>query len=101
MTFHVVVSDEAWRNVKDIVEWLARRSPQGALSWSEAYAAALAKLRHDPLRRALAPESREFEFELRQLFFRTRRGRTYRILYRVNSDSVVVLHVRGPSQRLV
>jgi hypothetical protein len=78
---------------------IAGRSPQGAISWTEAYLSAVRKLSVDPLRPALAPESREFEFELRQLLFRTRRGRTYRILYRVDSEGVEVLHVRGPGQR--
>jgi plasmid stabilization system protein ParE len=99
MTFLVIVTDEARRNVNSIRQWIAERSPQGASSWTEAYRSALNKLSVDPLRPALAPESREFDIDLRQLFFRTRRGRTYRILYHVVLDTVVVLHVRGPGQR--
>ena len=101
MTYRVVISAEAKYNADEIHAWIAGRSQQGAATWAEAYLAALRKLGIDPLRPALASESRSFEIELRQLLFRTPRGLTYRILYRVDADVVDVLYVRGPGQKPV
>lgn len=99
MTFRVVLSEEAERNLQEQGDWLHSQSPNGAAAWLQAAKDAIESLRSRPLRNALAPESRFRKHEIRQQFFKTRRGRIYRILYYVEGDTVWVTHVRGPRQR--
>ena len=101
MRFSVEISDQAYVEVQIIYDWLAERAPAGARRWYEVYQAALDKLEMDANRYALAPESSFFQHEVRQLLFKTRKGRHYRMLYSVFGSKVVVLHVRGPGQEFV
>lgn len=39
--------------------------------------------------------------EIRQLLFRTRKGRTYRALFDIQGKTVRVLRIRGPGQQLL
>jgi hypothetical protein len=73
-------------------------SPLGAARWYGAFLAAARDLSDSPERHALAPESEVLDRQVRQRFFKTRRGRTYRILFVVAADEVRVLRVRGPGQ---
>jgi len=52
-------------------------------------------------RHGLAPESAGHPFEIRQIAFRTRRGRGYRSLYTIQGNDVFVMHIRAPGQDLV
>lgn len=56
---------------------------------------ALAK---DPLLPPLAPEAEDIGEEIRQTLFRTRAGRTYRVLFIIVGDEVRVLRIRGAGQ---
>lgn len=38
------------------------------------------------------------DFELRQILFKTRRGRVYRAVYFIEVETVFVVRVRGPRQ---
>jgi hypothetical protein len=49
----------------------------------------------------LAPESPNYETEVRQILFKTRRGRTYRALSTVVGAGVFIVHVRAPGQNLI
>ena len=101
MKFAVTVSDQALDDVQIILEWIAERSPAGARRWYEAYETALAKLEVDAERNALAPESKWFTHQIRQMLFKTRMGLRYRILYSISGAKVDILHVRGPGQDFV
>ena len=101
MRFAVEISDQAFADVQVILEWIAERSPAGARRWYEAYLAALAKLEVDAGKNALAPECKWFPQEVRQVFFKTRKGLRYRILYTISENRVDILNVRGPGQDLV
>lgn len=101
MKFAVEISDHAYADVQVILEWIAERSPAGARRWYEAYQAALARLEIDAGQHPLAAESNWFPQEVRQIFFKTRKGLRYRMLYTASQSKVVILHVRGPGQDLV
>lgn len=88
-------------DLENIVRFLAERSPQGATTWRERWEEVLDDLRTRPLEFGLAPESARYESEIRQVLFKTRRGRTYRALFTVVGRGVFILHVRGPGQDLV
>jgi hypothetical protein len=101
MTFRVIIQPVAEVEVQKIYDWLAERSPQGAVTWYEAYIFALDALRSDPQSRPIALDAPVQGFPVHELLFQTRRGKPYRILFIVIEDAraVRVLHVRGHGQR--
>jgi plasmid stabilization system protein ParE len=80
MSYLVELTDRARRDADHIFEWIVQRSPDGAERWYTSFRAALESLRSTPLSRAPTPESEAFVFEIRQLLFKTPRGRPYRAL---------------------
>ncbi len=101
MTYELLLAPRAESDVDRIVHFLAERSPQGATAWCERWQQVLVELRNDPLKYALAPESKEYSTAIRQVLFKTRRGRVYRVLFTVVGRGVYILHVRGPRQDLI
>jgi plasmid stabilization system protein ParE len=101
MKYHVVVLRQARLDAQLIFDWISERSPDGAVRWFQAYESALNGLEHNPQRHGLAPEDEDHPLEIRQLIFKTRHGRPYRALFTIAQDTVNVLHVRGPGQRLL
>lgn len=87
-------------DVKHIAHWIHENSPQGAKLWLDAYDKMVDRLASDAELFGEAPE-RHAEFNVRQAFFRTRRGRTYRKLFIIEADNVYILRVRGPGQAKV
>jgi hypothetical protein len=81
MTFAVRELPKAKQDKRSIFCWLYERSPAGAAAWLDAYDSLLERLKRDAASFALAPESQDCDFEIRQAFFKTRRGRIYRALY--------------------
>lgn len=101
MKFTVKISDQADTDAQVIFDWIAERSPAGALKWYEAYQAAVVRLEVNAGQHPLAAESNWFPKEVRQMLFKTRKDLRYRILYSISESKVDVLHVRGPGQDLV
>ena len=85
-------------DAQQIYDWIRERSPDGAHRWWLAFEDACARLARNPLGYALAPEAESTRREIRQMLFKTSRGRYYRALYTVVNDEVRVLRVRGPGQ---
>ena len=98
MTHSVLLLRRAKADYRHLFSYLEERSPQGALNWEESLEAGLARLRSNPLIYGLAPENMHFDFELRQLLFKTRYGRVYRAVYRVVGNEVTVFRICGPGQ---
>jgi plasmid stabilization system protein ParE len=101
MPFRVITLGRADRDLVTIARWLLKRSPRGARRWLLAFEEAKDKLRESPLAHGLAPEDSRVDFELRQIFFKTRRGKSYRAVFTVVDDEIRILRVRGPHQRLL
>jgi plasmid stabilization system protein ParE len=101
MTFAVRVLGRATADVDHIYLWLRQRSPEGAAAWYAVYLDKLRELADSIAASSVAPEATEFDMELRQAFFKTRRGRTYRLLFVIAGDDLRVLRVRGPGQHPV
>ena len=99
MTFRVQLTAEAECNLTEIAEWLAAQSQTGARKWLVAALNAIRSLKTSALRNGLAPESRHASHQIRQAFFKTKRGRIYRVLYYVDHETVFVTHVRGPREK--
>jgi plasmid stabilization system protein ParE len=98
MNYRVVLTAEADRNADKIYGRLLERSPQGAAAWFAAFLEAVDSLTNEPERHPFAPESTHFTTAVRQLIFKTRRGRRYRLLFCVDDAVISVLYVRGPGQ---
>lgn len=94
----VRLDDEAKKGVDTIYHWIGERSAAGAQRWYRGLLDALDQLSSDADRFPEAPESRRFEQKVRHLTFRTRSGRSYRLLFTIEADEVHVLFVRGPGQ---
>jgi plasmid stabilization system protein ParE len=92
------IVERARSDVDDIFHWLVRRSLKGAISWYLAFHRASEQIALAPESFAAAPESHTLGRELRQSLFKTRRGRTYRIVFEVSATEIILLRVRGPGQ---
>jgi plasmid stabilization system protein ParE len=94
MAFRVDHTAEADTDLDTILEWL---SEQGAgkygLRWFRQLKEAIAKLSQLPHRCPLAPENASFPFEVRQLLY-GRKAHRFRILFTIDADVVIVLHIR-------
>lgn len=101
MTYSVTLLPEAEADFEEIYEYLFDRSPTGAANWSEAFSSGLERLRKQPETCGLAEEPVARKRGLRQLLFGTKYGRTYRTIFLIENDLVVVLRIRGPGQRPV
>ena len=98
MPFRVRELRRAQADIRDIAAWLADRSPRGALAWLDAYDDLIARLQNNADSCGPADESDDWELDVRQAFFKTRRGRVYRALFIIEREEVFILRVRGPGQ---
>jgi toxin ParE1/3/4 len=101
MTFQVRTLQRASRAYNQILNYISKRSESGAVAWAKAYNAALVRLERAADTFPLAPEDEDVDFELREILFKTRRGRLYRALFTIRGNDVLILHVRGPGQDLL
>ena len=101
MKYRVVLAPQADRDVTEIVNWITARSEAGADAWLNALNAALDRLEFNPLGYPSALEADHVPLDIREFSFKTRRGRTYRGVFRVVERTVIVLHIRGPGEQLL
>lgn len=101
MTRSVRVLTRAQSDVEAYYAFIAKRSPQGAASWFNRFAKTRDRLAIDAEMRPLAPESAHFDYNIREVFFKTRKGNPYRVLFTILDEEVLVLRVRGPGQDFV
>ena len=98
MTYRVVTLRRAEADIRSIARWLAKHSQSGAIAWLDAYDGLVEKLRHSASVCGPAAEASDIDLPLKQAFFRTRRGRSYRAIFLIVGDEVRILRVRGPGQ---
>ena len=98
MSYQLVIVEPAEIDVDEIYGYILERSQQGAYSWYRALQACLERIAVNPLACSIAPENRDFEFELRQALFKTKHGAPYRCVFTVVLNEIRVLRVRGPGQ---
>ena len=96
--FTVNILPRAEQDFESLYLWIYEQSPSGAASWFNAYQQSLTSLETQPTSHSLAPEDEHHAEEIRQLLFRTPRGKTYRALFTIREDQVYLLHLRGPGQ---
>jgi plasmid stabilization system protein ParE len=98
MKYNVLALRRAEADIRGIVRWIARRSPQGAASWLDALEEVLGYLADHAGSCAAAAEAAECGIPIKQSLFATRRGRTYRAIFIITGNQVRILRVRGPGQ---
>lgn len=98
MAFTVREMPRAKIDKRSIFVWLFERSKPGAGAWLNAYDSAIERLKQTPEGFGEALENDECLVNVKQAFFKTRHGRTYRILFMIDGSVVYVLRVRGPGQ---
>ncbi len=84
--------------MRHIIEWLQARSRSGAASWLAAYDKMIRRLESHAANCAVAYESDDLDLDVREILFKTRRGRVYRALFTIEDGEVFILRVRGPGQ---
>lgn len=90
--YRVVITPYAADNIREAHEWLMAENPVYAAQWLDGIKDRILGLETLPLSHALAPESRDFDCEIRQVLFG--RGTPWRIFFTVEGSTVQVLHVR-------
>ena len=101
MTFRVEVTAQAERDAESIFDWLrSEHAGEAGLRWFLAMEDAIQSLATMPKRCALAPENGRFPFEVRQLLY-GHKPHVYRILFTVENDTVMILHIRHARRRPV
>lgn len=101
MSWNVIMTSRAKGEVESIYDYIAERSPDGAVRWLRAFQRARDELAEQAERFGSASESDTLQPELRQRFFSTKRGNRYRIVFKIVGADVFVLHVRGQGQNLI
>jgi len=98
VNYSVKILPRAESDLAEMYAYIALRSPDGAEQWLEAFEAVIERLEVNPFLYVLAKEDCHFDFELRQFVFKTRHGRAYRAVYRVDEKEVCILRICGPGQ---
>lgn len=98
MTLRLTILPRAEEDVQHIYGYICNRSSQGASAWCAAFEHATKRLADEVPQFGLAPENELVDSELRQALFKTRHGRTYRIVFTCVGDELRILRVRGPGQ---
>jgi hypothetical protein len=101
MNYDLLFTRELEIEVEHTINYLAKRSPHGAVAGCEQWANVLDELKRSPLQHGFAPESVKYGIEIRQILFKTRRGRKYRALFTIVGRGVYVIQLRGPHQDLL
>lgn len=97
MNYRIELTARAKADRTACFDFIAGRSPDGALAWLDAYEKAAESLLLEP-HYGTAPESEDHDEDVRQKIFKTRHGLPYRLLYIIREDVIHILHVRGPGQ---
>ena len=98
MKYRVVIESSARYDIDVAYDWIKERAPLAAIKWFNQVDDAIRSLARNPHRCVAAPESVEFEQDIRQLVHGRCAGR-YRILFVIEADAVHVLHVRHGARR--
>ena len=94
MSYRIVIEKPAKLEIDEAAVWIGQASPERAVVWYFDLERALESLRNFPARCPLAPESRTFKSEIRHLI-----SGTYRILFRIEDETVRILYFRHTARK--
>lgn len=93
MTYTVIISPTAERELEQAYEWLVALTPQHGPLWYNDLLDAILSLDSNPTRCPVARESKNLGAEIRQLLVGDKRH-AYRILFAIRDDTVFIAHIR-------
>lgn len=96
--FRVRLGPKAMEDIDATIAWLAARSLSGARAWVEALDTAKAAVVLAPHSFLRPQEAFRLNRDLRAALFKTRHGKTYRIIFVIDGTEIIVLRVRGTGQ---
>ncbi len=97
MSYQVLIQPPAFGEIETAYRWMCDYlSADAANQWYYDIQDAIASLQQFPYRCSVAPEAAIIGREIRQLW--VGKGRTYRILFVVEGDTVAILHIRHRRQ---
>ena len=100
MTYTVVATERAAREIEEAAAWWAReRSVEQAERWYQGIRAAISGLAASPEARPVAAEQQRFPYDIRELHFGLGSRATHRVLFTILRETVLVLTVRHAAQR--
>jgi plasmid stabilization system protein ParE len=99
MTYRVILFRRAKEDVRKILRWLQKRSPDGMVRWRDEFYKTLDEIAADPSLSSAVSEGTRLPAGLKQWLFSTRQGNVYRIVFLIEREEIWVLRVRGPGQR--
>ncbi len=98
MKLRVKTLPRAEGDIRSIAGYLYPRSRPGAAAWVNALDQATIWLADNAMSCSDADENEHFDINVKQMLFKTKRGRVYRVLFTVVDEEVRILRVRGPGQ---
>lgn len=98
MSLKLRVLPLADRDLQSIFDFTSEQSPTGAERWWNAFLDAATRATLHPEQYPFAAENAMVVQELRQFFFKTRRGKKYRAIFTIAGDDLLILRVRSPAQ---
>lgn len=94
--YHINIKPTAENDLETRYMQIAEDSPQNALNWYLSIVEAIEKLDTMAERCPIAPEDEDIQLGIRHLIIGS-----YRVLYKINGDTVDVLHVRHSAKKRV
>jgi plasmid stabilization system protein ParE len=94
VTYRVIILPPALDDMELAHRRIKRESPMRADTWVNGAERACQTLSEMPRRCPLAPENDSLDYETRQLLYGA-----YRILFTIEDDTVLILHVRHGARR--
>jgi plasmid stabilization system protein ParE len=101
MKYHVRLANDALQDYDALLTYIKNQSPAGAKAWGTAFDDAMTRIEANPLLCGLIPERRRLLVQYREAFFKTRKGRRYRIIFSLEENIVWILYIRGPGQDFI
>ena len=101
MIHNVVLLRRAQSEFDVILAYLTKHSPSGAGRWLSAFDSLIDSLALRPDSYPLAPENGFMGVTVRHAFFKTPRGKQYRVLFYIAGNDVRIMHLLGPGQDLL
>jgi len=90
--YRVIVTPKAADDIRQGYAWLQERNPRAAEEWLTAMRKLILGLAVMPDSHAIAPESAEFDVEIRRALYG--RATRWRVYFTITGEAVHVLHVR-------
>ena len=94
--YHINIKPTAENDLENCYLHIAEDSPQNALNWYLSIVDAIEKLDKMAERCPIAPEDQDIRLGIRHLIIGS-----YRVLYKIDGDTVDVLHVRHSAKKRV